>query len=151
MVAEPVRSISGVTAARGSVLVVDDYDDARQSVSEALEHAGYRVAEAQNGQQALNFMVSRPHELVSLIVLDLQMPVMDGWHLLDVLRCYVKLANIPVIIVTAQDPHLSDIRHPSVVGCLRAPYEMKKLIDMVDKCLDPRRDGSRDGNKNRAG
>ncbi|HVY29293.1 MAG TPA: response regulator [Polyangiaceae bacterium] len=148
MVTEPVRSISGVTTARGLVLVVDDYDDARQNVSEALESAGYKVAEAQNGQQALNFMVSRPQESVSLIVLDLQMPVMDGWHLLDVLRCYVKLANIPVIIVTAQDPHLDDIRHPSVAGCLRAPYEIKKLIRMVDDCLSPR---APDGAKHRAG
>jgi CheY-like chemotaxis protein len=148
VVTEPVRSVSGVTARRGLVLVVDDYDDARQTVSEALENAGYKVAEAQNGQQALNFMVSRPQELVSLIVLDLQMPIMDGWHLLDVLRCYVKLANIPVLIVTGQDPHLSDIRHPSVVGCLRAPYELKKLISMVDDCLCPR---TPDDAKNRAG
>lgn len=137
MVTEPVRSVSGVMARRGVVLVVDDYDDARQTVAEALENAGYKVAEAQNGQQALNFMVSRPHESVSLIVLDLQMPIMDGWHLLDVLRCYVKLAHIPVLIVTGQDPHLSDIRHPSVVGCLRAPYELKRLIRMVDDCLSP--------------
>lgn len=148
MVTEPVRSISGVTAARGVVLVVDDYDDQRQNVSEALENAGYRVAQAQHGQQALNFMVSRPLESVSLIVLDLQMPVMDGWHLLDVLRCYVKLAHIPVLIVTGQDPHLSEIRHPSVVGCLRAPYEMKKLITLVDNTLSPR---APDGAKHRAG
>lgn len=120
---------------RGVVLVVDDYDDARQSLREVLEAAGHTVIEAANGQQALNFMVSRPDSQVSLILLDLQMPVMDGWRLLDLLRCYVRLAHIPVIVVTAQDPQIERIKHPHLIQCVRAPYEMRDLLDMVDECL----------------
>lgn len=120
------------------MLVVDDYEDARQSLREALENAGHEVVEAANGQQALNFMVSRPDHQVSLIVLDLQMPVMDGWRLLDVLRCYVRLANIPVIVVTGQaDPQVERIRHPHLVQCVQAPYEMRALLGMVSDCLGP--------------
>jgi CheY-like chemotaxis protein len=122
---------------RGVVLVVDDYDDARQSLREALESAGHAVLEAANGQQALNLMVSRPDRQVSLIVLDLQMPVMDGWRLLDVLRCYVRLANIPVIVVTGHDPHVERIRHPNLLHCVRAPYDMRTLLDLVDASLTP--------------
>ena len=74
------RSVSSVRRRPGPILLVDDYDDARSSVREALEDAGHRVLEAANGQQALNLLVSRSAERVALIILDLQMPVMDGWR-----------------------------------------------------------------------
>ena len=61
-------------------MLVDDYADARAVVREALEEAGHVVVEAVNGQEALNFLVSRQDERVALIVADLQMPVMDGWR-----------------------------------------------------------------------
>jgi CheY-like chemotaxis protein len=122
----------------GSILLVDDYPDARAEVREALEELGHVVVEAENGQQALNYLVSRLDARVSLIVLDLQMPVMDGWRFLDLLRCYVKLAHIPVIIVTATpQPRLDEVVHRAVLGCLQAPYEMRQLVEMVEAAMDP--------------
>jgi CheY-like chemotaxis protein len=122
----------------GRILLVDDYEDARATVREALEAVGHVVLEAGNGQEALNVLVSRPHERVSLIIADLQMPVMDGWRLIELLNCYVKLSTVPVIVVTsATDPHLERITHPAVRGCLRAPYELKDLVDLVEACLNP--------------
>jgi CheY-like chemotaxis protein len=119
----------------GPILVVDDYEDARLTVREALEDAGYGVIEARNGQEALSFLVNRPDEHVSLILLDLQMPVMDGWALLEVLRCYVAWSKIPVIIVSAQEAHLERTLHRGVRGCIRAPYEVNDLIHRVDECM----------------
>jgi CheY-like chemotaxis protein len=105
-------------------------------VREALEQAGHVVLEAVDGQQALNFLVSRRDEPIALIVLDLQMPVMDGWRLIELLHSYVSLATIPVIIVTAAaEPHLERVTHPAVYGCLQAPYQLDRLLAMVEACL----------------
>jgi len=116
-------------------LLVDDYDDARANVREALENAGYSVIEAANGQDALTFLVSRPDQRVALIVLDLQMPIMDGWQLLELLRRYIGLAKIPVIIATAYEPRLEQAQHPAICGCIRAPYKLEELVEMVDTCM----------------
>jgi len=104
-------------------------------VREALESAGYGVVEAGDGQQALSFLVSRQAERVSLIVLDLQMPVMDGWRLLELLRCYVGLAKIPVIVASSHELHPERTHHPAIFGWIRAPYKLEQLIDMVDSCV----------------
>ncbi len=114
---------------------MDDYDDARATVREALENSGYSVIEAANGQDALTFLVGRPDQRVSLIVLDLQMPIMDGWQLLELLRRYIGLAKIPVIIATAYEPRLEQAQHPAIFGWLRAPYRIEELVAMVDACM----------------
>jgi two-component system chemotaxis response regulator CheY len=131
------RSVSSARRRLGPILLVDDYDDARTSVREALEDAGHIVMEAANGQQALNLLVG-PDQQVALIILDLQMPVMDGWRFIELLNCYVKLSTIPVIVVTAaSQPHLERISHKAVFGCLQAPYELRTLLEMINACLDP--------------
>jgi CheY-like chemotaxis protein len=130
-----VRTISSPARRIGPILLVDDYEDARVTVREALENAGYSVIEAKNGQDALSFLVSEPDQRVSLIVLDLQMPVMDGWRLLELLRCYVGLAKIPVIIVTAHEARLEHAQHKGIFGCIAGPYQIKDLVEMVDECM----------------
>jgi CheY-like chemotaxis protein len=147
-VAEPsmARTVSFSARRIGPILLVDDYEDARFTVREALENAGYTVIEAAHGEQALSALVSRPDTPVSLIILDLQMPVMDGWRLLELLRCYVSLSKIPVIIVSGQDPHLEEVQHGAVFGAIRAPYEMQQLIDMVDACMSGARKAAPESN-----
>src|SRR5687767_561624 len=121
------RTFSSPAARIGPILLVDDYDDARASAREALENAGYAVVEAGNGQQALDFLVSRPGaERVALAILDLQMPIMDGWQLLELMRCYVALSAIPVIIVTAHRSRLDELRSPAIFTCLQAPYAIEE-------------------------
>ena len=128
--------VSSRSARLGPILLVDDYEDGRGWVREALEDAGYIVAEAEDGQQALNFLLSRPGEPVALIILDLEMPVMDGWRFIELLKSYVRLSTIPVIVATAQPPKLMPVAHKAVFGCLRKPYEVTTLVEMVEACLD---------------
>lgn len=128
------RTVSSPARRIGPVLLVDDYDDARHCVRDALENAGYQVVEASNGQQALHLLVTATTRF-ALIILDLQMPIMDGWQLLELLRRYVGLSTLPVIIVTAHEPRLEQLQHPSIYGCIRAPYELDDLLDMVDACM----------------
>lgn len=129
------RKISSPARLSGPILLVDDYEDARVCVRDALESSGYRVVEAANGQQALHLLVGALDVRFKLVILDLQMPVMDGWELLELLRRYVSLSKLPVIIVTANEPHLEQVQHPNIFGFLQAPYEIEQLLDMVDDCM----------------
>ena len=132
------RPASGARRCVSPILLVDDYDDARICVRDALEDAGHVVIETKNGQQALNFLVA-PDQQVALIIVDLQMPIMDGWQFIELLSCYVKLSTIPVIVVTAgQHPQFERIKHKAVHACLQAPYELTTLLQMVDSCLQLR-------------
>lgn len=129
------HAVTGTRRRSGAILLVDDYEDARQTLHDALEDAGHSVVEAANGQQALNYLVSTEQQ-AALIILDLQMPVMDGWRFIELVNCYVKLSTIPIIVVTAaSEPHLERIKHRAVYACLQAPYEQATLLSLVDSCL----------------
>jgi CheY-like chemotaxis protein len=127
--------IAALSSRKPNILVVDDYADARGTVRDALEERGYGVLEAAHGQEALNLLVSNAPHTVELILLDLQMPVMDGWQLLRLLKSYVALRRIPVLVVSAHPPRLHEAGHPGVVGVLHAPYEIEELLDLVKTCL----------------
>ncbi|MBB3950287.1 hybrid sensor histidine kinase/response regulator [Aureimonas jatrophae] len=83
----------------GDVLVVDDDEDARERLRHALERDGWSVSEAGNGREALDRVeAARPR----VILLDLTMPVMDGFSFLDALRSRPEHRDIPVIVLSAR-------------------------------------------------
>lgn len=84
----------------GHILVVDDDPDLRALASRQLEPLGWSVVEAANGREALD-KLSEGHP--DIILLDLLMPEMDGFELLQHLRCREDLQSIPVLVVTAKD------------------------------------------------
>ncbi len=81
------------------VLVVEDHEFAREAVAALLSTMGYDVIEAENGRDALAVMAkgARP----DVILLDLMMPVMDGWEFMKRQRRDWRLCTIPTIVVTA--------------------------------------------------
>lgn len=82
-----------------TILVVDDDYAIRDSLTELLEDEGYLVARAENGQEALDFL--RHNGVPCLILLDLMMPVMDGYEFINQQRGDPQLAGIPVVVITA--------------------------------------------------
>src|SRR5436309_6487626 len=83
----------------GTVLVTDDDEDLRLLCQMHLEIAGYRVIQAANGREALDIIrFDRP----DLILLDLMMPIMDGWECLSVLKSDGAVATIPVFVITGK-------------------------------------------------
>ncbi|UCG71253.1 MAG: response regulator [Chromatiales bacterium] len=86
-------------AAGGTVLVVEDDAESRELMSRALEKTGWTIAEAGNGREALDLMAD---QTPALILLDLMMPVMDGFEFLAEIREHPEWNDIPVVVVTAK-------------------------------------------------
>src|SRR4030095_6007205 len=87
-----------ILAPLGFVLVVDDEEQNRTLLRDALEARGYEVEEAENGMQALQRIATRPPDA---ILLDLMMPQMDGFEVCRRLRKDAPTAHIPILMVTA--------------------------------------------------
>jgi CheY-like chemotaxis protein len=105
------------------VLVVDDDRDLRDTLAAVLRHEGYYVACAENGARALAMM----HDLKPrAIVLDLTMPVMSGWELLEALQADARLSSIPTLV-------LSSMRAPPGVLRLGKPVSLDDLVTTVDR------------------
>lgn len=91
----------------GNILVVDDDADARSRLRTVLERNGWTVSEARDGREALAMVLHSPPQLV---LLDLTMPVMDGFAFLHELREKPGMANIPVVVLSARDLDASERR-----------------------------------------
>jgi two-component system, cell cycle response regulator DivK len=86
-----------VSSDRPRVLVVDDYPDAREMYSEYLGYCGFDVVEAANGMEALQRAVETQPDI---ILMDLSLPVMDGWEATRRLKADARTAGIPVVALT---------------------------------------------------
>ena len=111
------------------ILVVEDEDSIRESVSELLADEGYRVEQAANGVEAL---AKLQRETPQLVILDLWMPVMTGADVLKKMRADARLASIPVVVLTAA----SDAP-PSEPGVevLRKPVLLEALLKAIARNL----------------
>ena len=114
------------------VLVVEDDEDVRDSIFDALTRKGYQVAVAENGQEALAVLAGRPHPCV--VLLDLVMPVMDGWQFLSSVQLDPVLARIPVVVVSA---HASTHPPAGTSQLLRKPFDFHDLFQAVERHCGP--------------
>ncbi len=89
-----------MTAEHGHILVVDDHRTTRLKLSLGLKQQGHTVAEAENGQQALDILRA---ESFDLVLLDILMPEMDGYQVLEHMKDDDALRDVPVIVISAQD------------------------------------------------
>ena len=110
----------------GIVLIIEDDDDVRDALCEAVEVIGRRVATACDGMDAL--AVLRTLSPPCLILLDLVMPRMDGWRFLATLRRDHALARVPVVVVSA---HAGTHTPEGANGLLRKPMDLSQLRDAV--------------------
>jgi CheY-like chemotaxis protein len=119
----------------GRILVVEDDDDIRDSLKELLEEEGYAVEVAGNGQQALLQLRSEP--LPELILLDLMMPVMDGWQLQTELQQDPQLAGIPVVVISASKFSNESF---NAAAFIPKPLDAGVLLEAIETCL-PEKEG----------
>ena len=110
-----------------SILVVEDDEDAREAMVALLQMKGYRAVPAGNGREALDYLDQEAAP--DLIILDLWMPVMDGWHFRSEQIKNPRLAHIPVIVVTA----LSDRADVDANEVIIKPVDVDRLLTKVDQ------------------
>ena len=125
-------------AGRPVVMLVDDYRDTREMLRHMLELKGCRVVEASNGQEAIE--LSQRDEL-DLVLMDLNMPVLDGFTATLRIREYERTRDVPVVAVTAFDT--AEFRAAAgAVGCcdfVVKPIEPEHLTALITRLL-PNRD-----------
>lgn len=119
----------------GSILVVDDDEDVCDAIRESLEDAGYDVAVAENGAQALASL--RASEIKpALVLLDLMMPIMDGAQFLRELRTDDELRDLTVVLFSADGGAHANATVLGANEGLRKPVQLRDLIAMVEKHVD---------------
>lgn len=117
------------------VLVVDDDANIRRMMIAALKRDGYAFLEAPNGRDALELM---RHEHPDVVVLDLMMPIVSGWQVLQERQHDPVLSRIPVIVVSAnRDPELASAIDKGVCAFLPKPFDIGALAALVKSCVPP--------------
>ncbi len=123
---------------QGDILVVDDTPDNLRLLASMLTEQGYKVRKAINGQLALMAAQSAPPDL---ILLDINMPDMDGYEVCERLKRDVQTLDIPVIFISALDDVLDKVRAFSVGGVdyVTKPFQLQEVLARMDNQLTVRR------------
>jgi len=124
-------------ARRPCVLLVDDYPDARDMYTEYLRFSGYDVVQAANGAEAIERALDRQPDI---ILMDLSLPVMDGWEATRRLKADKRTATIPVIALTghALDGYSEGAKNAGCDGFVTKPCLPEDLVVEIEKVLKSR-------------
>ena len=117
--------------AKRRILIVEDDVSVREALVVFLEGEGYSVVEAGDGAEALARL--RDDDPVGLILLDLMMPVMNGWEFRDAQANDPRLAAIPVVVITADNSAAHQAARAGVAGFLLKPLEFPELLTYVGR------------------
>jgi CheY-like chemotaxis protein len=122
----------------GNILIVEDDDDIREALTQILELEGYVVREAVNGREALDMIAaSAPPDL---ILLDLMMPVMDGWQFRAEQLKDPTLSKVPVVVISADAGVHEKVSTFGAASVLPKPISLDRLLRAVESlCPPPRR------------
>ena len=117
-----------------TIMVVEDYDDTRLLLKQWLEGLGYAVLEATNGQEAVDIA---DRECPDLILMDLDLPILDGIAATQRIRQKPQLERVPIVAVTAYPMSYSHVK-AFAKGCdeyMRKPIDMAELEELVNRYL----------------
>ena len=116
------------------ILIADDYTDTRELLRLALEMAGYEVREARNGRECIEMALDDAHDLA---LIDLSMPVLDGWATLKQLRSDERTAQMRCIAITAAaaGPDRHRAMEAGFDGYISKPFRTKDVLELVTHVL----------------
>jgi len=115
------------------ILVVDDDEDFREALFEVLSEAGYPVQQAENGEVALARM---EEESPGVVLLDLKMPVLDGWGVVERMRKDPKSSHIPILILSAYGFEW-EAELLGAQGYVPKSVGMEEILDRVRRSAGP--------------
>ncbi len=119
-----------------NILIADDYEDNRELLRLILLSAQYEVREAGDGRECLRLAREQPPDL---IMIDLSMPVLDGWRVFQELKADQRTSNIPCVAVTASaEPDHERTLKAGFSGYLSKPFNREDLLGLVDQLLAER-------------
>ena len=120
-------------ASESKVLIIEDNEEALEAMSELLKMDGFSTVTATNGALGLNKMKTDDH--ISMVLLDLWMPIMDGWEFLRERKKDSRLAKIPVVVLSA-------LPTKSIEGAeavLTKPVNVHSLLQILRRYVEPER------------
>ncbi len=118
------------------VLIADDEKGVRFVIKCTLEKEGYEVIEADDGYEAINLI---REEIPDLVILDIQMPLKDGFEVTKIMRGEKETENIPIFISTSADDVKSQFEGLNIQYFIPKPYNVDILIQKVKKFFESRK------------
>lgn len=120
---------------RAHILVVDDDPDLRETLQDVLEELGYAVTSAKDGADALRQLLAAK-ERPSLILLDLQMPNMDGAEFRAAQLKLSEIADIPVAVLSGDTDARGKAAALNTVACLEKPLKLLQLLTTIPRVME---------------
>jgi CheY-like chemotaxis protein len=114
------------THEKSTILLVEDELESRETLKEILELEGYKVRTAVNGREALDALTAIGDQ-ICIVLLDLFMPVMDGWQVIDALRASGQLATTQIVVITS-----AAHRAPTGLPVFEKPLDLEKVMNKVN-------------------
>lgn len=118
---------------RPTLLLVEDDLDIRDTLQDSLEQQGFDVVPAENGKQAIDFLTLNDPPGADLVVLDLMIPMLSGWEVLDRMSRNGRLAGIPVVVLSA----VATAKPDGARVFVRKPFSLDGLLKAIQSCLLP--------------
>jgi DNA-binding response OmpR family regulator len=121
---------------KGTILIIEDSPDICAFASRVMAIEGYRVLQAERGEEGLGLLRD---DRIDLVLLDLKLPGIDGWAVVKEMKSDPECASIPVIIFSASIPSLARENAASmgIVDYLVKPLSADTLVEAVDRILQP--------------
>lgn len=118
------------------ILSVDDSSVMRKIIGRTVEVLGYQLAEASNGLEALD-LLEKHHQDIELIILDVNMPEMDGFTLLEKIKSSEKLKHLPVMMVTTESDRARIVQaiQAGAVNYVCKPFRQEDLMSKIASSL----------------
>ena len=118
-----------------TILIIDDIEENLEILERQLVTAGFNVQSANDGPKGLHIL---KEEHIDLVLLDINMPIIDGVTLLSNIKKDKSIAHIPVIMVTANDEAKMALTclKKGACGYIAKPYSMKQINQQIDHCFN---------------